>query len=132
MFVEKRPGRATAGFTLVELLVVIAIIGIMASIAITQYAVYKQKAVDSQMESSLQAGRHAMEAYYVDKETYQTASETVLHDSYGFRYTAGVDFKILDKQTSTYQIQACAVGGTSAAMVFDSTVGRSVQVSTCS
>jgi hypothetical protein len=88
--------------------------------------------VDTQMESSLQAGRHAMEAYFVDHDTYSTADETALHDSYGFRYTAGVIFRILNKTDQTYRIQACAVGGSSAALVFDSTAGISSPSSTCS
>jgi type IV pilus assembly protein PilA len=129
---EKRSNSPADGFTLVELLVVIAIIGILASVALAQYAVYKQKGVDSQMESSLQAGRHAMEAYFVDHDTYSTADETALHDSYGFRYTAGVSFRILNKTDQTYRIQACAVGGSSAALVFDSTAGISSPSSTCS
>jgi type IV pilus assembly protein PilA len=129
---EKHSNSAAAGFTLVELLVVVAIIGIIASIALAQYAVYKQHAVDSQMESSLQAGRHAMEGYFVDHDTYATVDETALHDTYGFRYTAGVSFRILNKTNLTYQLQVCAAGGSNPALVFDSTVGISSSSSTCS
>jgi type IV pilus assembly protein PilA len=129
---ERRSNSAAAGFTLVELLVVVAIIGILASVALAQYAVYKQKGVDTQMESSLQAGRHAMEAYFIDHDTYTSADETALHDTYGFRYTAGVSFRILAKTQLTYQLQACAVGGSSPALVFDSTLGTSSPNATCS
>jgi type IV pilus assembly protein PilA len=129
---ERRSNSAPAGFTLVELLVIVAIIGILASVALAQYAVYKQKGLDSQMESSLQAGRHAMEAYFVDHDTYATADETTLHDTYGFRYTPGVSFRILAKTQLTYQLQVCVSGGSNPAMVFDSTTGISLGSATCS
>jgi type IV pilus assembly protein PilA len=123
---------STAGFSLIELLVVIGIIGILASVALAQYATYKQNGVDTQMESSLQAGRLAMEAYFVEHDTYATADEATLRSSYGFRYTPGVSFTIITKTDARYRLQACAVGGSSAALVFDSTVGLSSPSNTCS
>jgi prepilin-type N-terminal cleavage/methylation domain-containing protein len=120
------------GFTLVELLVVVAIIGILASTAIAQYSVYKQHAVDAKMESTLQAGRSAMEAFFVDNDTYQNSNETILRSNYGFRSAVDVTFKILATTTLTYQLQVCTAGGTSPALIFDSTVGISQQTAACS
>ena len=124
--------RPEAGFTLIELLVVVAIIGILASVAMAQYAGYKQQTVDSLMESTIQAGRHAMEAYFVAEDTYASANETVLRDDYGFRRADQATFTIVDQQQLTYVIQVCATGGTSAGREFDSEVGHSTQIASCS
>ncbi len=62
--------RAEQGFTLIELLVVIAIIGILAAIAIPQFAAYRKRGYTSQVWSDLRNAGTAQEAYYVDKNDY--------------------------------------------------------------
>ena len=59
-----------AGFTLIELLVVVAIIGILANIAITQYADSKARAFNARASSDLRNIISAQEAQYVDNESY--------------------------------------------------------------
>jgi len=58
------------GFTLVELMIVVAIIGILAAIAIPQFAAYRQKAFNSSAQSDLKNGKTALEAYYADYQHY--------------------------------------------------------------
>ncbi len=58
------------GFTLIELLVVIAIIGILAAIAIPQFAEYRKRGFDSRAKSDLRNVATAEEAYFVDNEQY--------------------------------------------------------------
>ncbi|PNU19204.1 pilus assembly protein [Geothermobacter hydrogeniphilus] len=58
------------GFTLIELLIVVAIIGILAAIAIPQFASYRQKAYNSAANSDLKNLKTGMEAYMADTQEY--------------------------------------------------------------
>ncbi len=58
------------GFTLIELLVVIAIIGILAAVAIPQFANYRRNAYCSRVESDVNNIMLAMEAYYSANDAY--------------------------------------------------------------
>jgi type IV pilus assembly protein PilA len=62
------------GFTLIELLVVVAIIGILAAIAIPQFAAYRQKGFDAQAESDLRNIATAEEAYFATYYQYLDCS----------------------------------------------------------
>ena len=59
-----------SGFTLIELLIVIAIIGILASIAIPQFASYRQKSYNAAAQSDLRNVKTNLEAYYADYQHY--------------------------------------------------------------
>lgn len=63
------------GFTLIELLVVIAIIGILAAIAIPQFAEYRARGFDARAKSDLRNVATAEEAYFVDEEVYKTCAD---------------------------------------------------------
>ena len=58
------------GFSLIELLTVVAIIGVLAAIAIPQFAAYRQKANDTAALSDTKTFKTDMEAYYTDKQAY--------------------------------------------------------------
>lgn len=58
------------GFTLIELLIVVAIIGILAAIAIPQFAAYRQRGYNAAAVSDLKNFRTSLEAYYADNQFY--------------------------------------------------------------
>lgn len=97
------------GFTLIELLVVIAIIGILAAIAIPQFATYRRQANDSRAQSQLRNMAAAMEGYFVTNADYgNTAFGTPVPEAtltaYGYRTDADVTVTIPSLVT------ACAAG----------------------
>jgi type IV pilus assembly protein PilA len=63
--------RSQAGFTLIELLVVVAIIGILAAIAIPQFAAYRKRGYEAQVKSDLRNAATAQEAYFANTFSYK-------------------------------------------------------------
>ena len=76
--------RKQKGFTLIELMIVVAIIGILAAIAIPQFASYRKRAQDSQAKSALKNLATAQEAFYADNQRYASLPDSLTGD-YGFK-----------------------------------------------
>jgi prepilin-type N-terminal cleavage/methylation domain-containing protein len=66
--------RNTKGFTLIELLIVVVIIGILAAIALPQFASTKEKSFDASAKSDLRNLMTAQEAYFSDYQHYETVT----------------------------------------------------------
>ena len=101
--------RAEGGFTLIELLVVIAIIGILAAIAIPQFAAYRRRGYDSDAKSAVKNMATTQEAYFTDKNTY-TASTTDL-TSRGFKQGDNIGIATPAVSVTTFIVSATAATG---------------------
>lgn len=64
------PMNHQSGFTLVELLVVVAIIGVLAAIAIPQFAVYRTRSFDARARSDLRNAVTGQEGFYSQNARY--------------------------------------------------------------
>ncbi|MFQ5849494.1 MAG: type IV pilin protein [Candidatus Binatia bacterium] len=106
--------RTEKGFTLIELLVVIAIIGILAAIAIPQFASYRRQSFDADAKSNARNAATAQEAYFVDQNKYTSS----LADLTARGYKQSSNINITPTGTSTTFIMSagvksgCASGGT--------------------
>ncbi len=115
--------RAEGGFTLIELLVVIAIIGILAAIAIPQFAAYRRRGYDSDVKSNVKNAGTTEEAYFTDKNTYTSALSDLT--ARGYKQSTGVNITPTGAQTTFLMNGGANAGctGSTGIWSFDNTTG---------
>ena len=116
--------RNSKGFTLIELLVVVAIIGILAAIAIPQFALYRQKGFDSRAESDLRNAATAQESLFASTSAYAgcTSAATCQTNLPGYRASTGVNIA-MTSATSSFTGTASHASGSGKVWTYDSTAG---------
>jgi prepilin-type N-terminal cleavage/methylation domain-containing protein len=92
------------GFTLIELMIVIAIIGILAAIAIPQFAAYRIRGFNATAQSDLRNMATAQEAYFADKQAYTNALVDLT--AYGYTQSNNVSAVLNSANSFTYNMKA--------------------------
>lgn len=114
--------RSESGFTLIELLVVVAIIGILAAIAIPQFAAYRKRGYEATLKSDLRNAATAEEAYFAQTQTYK-AGALVSGTPSGYNKSADISSLAATVGTNTFQLTGTHSNCTGITWTFSSVTG---------
>lgn len=111
------------GMTLIELMIVLGVVGILAAVAVPQFANYRKSAYGAAARSDLRNAAVAQEAYFNEHSTYTESLEAL--KARGVRPSPGIDLKATvsgPSFTIVAKAAACAPG--TGEYVYSSQTGR--------
>lgn len=114
------------GFTLIELLTVIGVLGVLAAIAIPQYAAYRQKGYDALANGDLKNAATAQEALFATDQGYATCANAACESALpGFRLSQTVTISMQAQATAdpTFTGTSTSSLGTGKVYSYDSDLG---------
>ena len=114
--------RNESGFTLIELLVVVAIIGILAAIAIPQFAAYRKRGYEATLKSELKNAATSEEAYFAQNRTYKSGALSSGTPA-GYNQSADVTSMQAAVGVNTFQLTATHANCAGISWTYDNTAG---------
>jgi type IV pilus assembly protein PilA len=114
--------RSESGFTLIELLVVVAIIGILAGIAIPQFAAYRKRGHEATLKADLRNAAASEDAYFAQNNSYKQGP-LVSGTPPGYNKSADISGMNSATGASTFQLTATHNNCTGITWTYDSATG---------
>ncbi len=99
------------GFTLIELIVVVAIIGILLTIPITSFVVFRDRGNDAAAKADVRVIEPSIEGYFGDQDTYVGMTVAGLKSTYDSGIVTSL-YQLADLTATGYCVQATSGGRT--------------------